>query len=112
MRRWRRASSRNLASSATPNKQRSRGQGMDSETDALLKTVARAHDLLVVQVLGMMALLGAMTEVVRPDPERVAIWCDLVTRGQAGISQANVQSAADAILNYVRANGTPRSLPE
>jgi hypothetical protein len=72
------------------------------ETDAAVQKIAMAHDLLAVQVLGLMALVGAMVEIAAPDPERVATWCDLVSRGQFGISQASVQAAADAILDYVR----------
>lgn len=77
---------------------------MDEETSTAVQTIARAHDLLAIEVLGMMALIGAMAEAASLDPERVAVWCDLVTRGQAGISQVKVQHAADAILNYARAN--------
>jgi hypothetical protein len=82
---------------------------MDAETDTAVQMIARAHDLLAIEVLGAMALLGALVEVAALDPERVAVWCDLVTRGQAGISQARVQHAADAILNYARANKPSQS---
>ncbi len=74
---------------------------MDKKSRLAFKALGEAHDRLSVPVAALVAILGAITESRKPDPDRVDAWCEAISvhsDPEHGVPEAEVRRFAHDLL--------------